>query len=244
MLGVAGKARRGWVGAVRLGGARHVWVRLGRLGGAGCGVDGRLDMHGVGKAGWGVAWQARRLESLKRYLLTSDPCLDGFAWWSRGYEYAAVLAEIDTVPHGVIHNAACGAWREDQPFAEHRALYRRFWEALAARGELHLSDLHRDATGAPYPYATWDIQYPWEGELADVVVCVSVLEHIYPAAVPEVKANLLAATKPGGVVILTRDEAFMDEPGQGVLTGATSAHPDERYANLRIEFEVIRKGFE
>lgn len=117
-------------------------------------------------------------------------------------------------------------------------MYQSFWEALRERCErLTLSDVFPVSPGVPEEYEEWDVMTPWHGlergdDGFDVVVCVSLLEHL--DAPWRALKNLFDQTAEGGHVLVTQDVIAPGVPN--ILTGATSLWPNEEYKDTAIMY--------
>ena len=178
-----------------------------------------------------------------RFLTTSDDSDARYTDWSRSYEYPAVINEIKKhFDHTdiSIHNTACGDGGTLKAFKDDL---------------LKLCSSFRESDSVSYVDGldVYDITTPCP-ETYDVVLNISVLEHLRLQQQRAAVDNLMMQVKPGGMLLLTLDfprvnQKFMEEKfgelfprmSGSILNGNNARYPNAAYAHLNIILLVATK---
>lgn len=159
--------------------------------------------------------------------------------WSRPYEYGFILDRVQKFNPKTCHNTGCG----------YLPIHKSFYDQLKNYVEyIENSDIDERAPGVFPDYVKYDITQP-NNKKFDLVLCISILEHL-PSNI-QIKAleNLANQTNPGGKLILTCDypdvrigllEDFFgtkcNAPPMDVLTGGSSVWPMRCFNDLAVVY--------
>jgi len=195
------------------------------------------------------------MKLLEYRFLSTDDLYDGiYGNWSRNYEYPVVLDEIKRLGCNLkMHNSAWGSDRLGGiPVERHPHVL--FRNRLDKMGECVHTDLLLSDSCETVIY---DItkQKPEYNNMFDVVLNVSVIEHLPIGLQLTAMNNLFNQIKDGGYFICTFDypsvnlqtiNQFIGESAEckkptNILNGANSQFPQQKYSNLNIVYLVIKK---
>ena len=176
--------------------------------------------------------------------------------WSRPYEYNKVLLRLNELKPKSVHNTCMGPFKDDPKWGkDFWKIYHEFNKNIEKRtNKLITSDLFEIDGTEPNNYCKYDILTKWLYDPFDVVLNISVLEHLANNEMEIAFNNLLSQVKPGGSIIfsfdyprvnLTKWEQLLNCKCKDVpvrLNGNNSMYPNDKYSNLNIIYLEIKKG--
>jgi len=183
-----------------------------------------------------------------RYLNTNDECNLKYKWWSRVYEYPTILKFIDSVKFdGIkIHNTACGYGQDLGWFMK---------DFILDLNKAYDNVVHSDRL----PTSEWNIEKfdlitDVHDRQYDVVLNISVIEHLPAYQQIDALYSLWSIVKTGGYLVLTFDLPAVNldviekwcggkceiKPNNA-LNGLNSKYSQERYGTYNIIYLIIQK---
>lgn len=183
-----------------------------------------------------------------RYLNTDDKCDLKYKWCSRVYEYPTVLNFIDSIKFdGIkIHNTACG-------YGEDLGWFMK--DFILDLNSKYDSVVHSDRLPTPeWNIEKFNIITDVHDRQYDVVLNISVIEHLPQSQQIDALYNLLSIVKEGGYLVLTFDlpavnlnmienwcNGKCETKSVNAVNGLNSKFSQPQYSNYNFIVLIIKK---